>query len=89
MPVYTYRAAEPASGCARCADDFDVVHGMTAPRLETCPDCASPVVRIITGANIVSGHHFGEGLSREKMKRGGLRKLVRDDSGNYVDDTPK
>lgn len=89
MPIYTYRARDGETGCARCADNFDVVHGMTEPRLEVCPDCATAVMRIITGANVVQGHHYGDGLSRERLKRGGLRKLVRDDSGNYVDDTPK
>jgi len=89
MPVYTYRAVDMAAGCDRCSDNFDVVHGMSEPRLERCPDCDADVQRIITGANIVQGHHYGDGLSRERLKRGGLRKLVRDDSGKYVDDTPK
>jgi hypothetical protein len=62
---------------------------MSDPRLTACPDCGAEVSRIITGANIVQGHHYGDGLSRERLKRGGLRKLVKDDSGNYVDDTPK
>lgn len=89
MPIYTYRVREGEPGCDRCTHNFDVVAGMTQPRLETCPDCGASVVRIITGAAYVQGHHYGDSLSRERLKAGGLRKLVRDDSGKYVDDTPK
>lgn len=89
MPIYTYRAIDAAEACAYCRTNFEIVQQMRDERLTVCPECGQSVQRIIVGANIVQGHHYGDGLSRERLKRGGLRKLVRDDSGKYVDDTPK
>jgi putative FmdB family regulatory protein len=89
MPLYTYRVKHDGAGCERCRENFDVLQKMDDERLKRCPDCGAEVQRIITGANLVSSRHYGDKLySREKIKGTGLRKLVKDDSGNYVDDTP-
>jgi len=89
MPIYAYRAREVEGGCKVCSDTFEVTHGMDEPRLEACPKCGQPVQRIISGVNVVQGHVMGEGLSRERLKKSGLRKMVRGDDGQYHDDTPK
>ena len=89
MPIYTYRVFKEQAGCEHCADTFEISQRMSDERLAKCPRCGCDVDRIITGCAYVPGHRFGDALTSERMKRGGLRKLVRDDNGSYVDDTPK
>lgn len=40
MPTYDYE-------CPKCGR-FDIVQRITAPALETCPECGSPVQRLIS-----------------------------------------
>jgi len=89
MPIYTYRTRPEASGCNTCRDDFEVRQSMSDDALPACPSCGSPVQRIITTVGYVRGSSMGDGLTRERLKSSGLRKLVKDDTGKYVDDTPK
>ena len=89
MPTYVYRARTGQQGCDHCLDSFEIAQGIHEERLSRCPTCGSEIERIITGCNYVRGHVFGDALTAERMKRGGLRKLVRADDGSYVDDTPK
>jgi len=89
MPVYVYRVRPEQAGCVRCQETFEVRQGMADPRLTVCPECGSEVQRIIASVPYVRGGVFGEGLSRERLKRSGLRKLVKTDDGSYRDDTPK
>ena len=89
MPIYTYRTRREQKGCDYCSDSFEISQSMSEERLQKCPRCGSEIERIITGCNFVQGHNFGDALTRERMKRGGLRKMVRTDDGSYRDDTPK
>ena len=45
MPDYLYE-------CPKCGR-FSKIQRISAPALENCPDCASPVKRIIVGGNIL------------------------------------
>ena len=89
MPTYTYRATSLQQSCDHCIDPFDVRQAMSDARLTTCAHCGHPVQRIISSVGYVRGVNFGDAMTPERMKAGGLRKLVRDDNGKYVDDTPK
>lgn len=52
MPTYEYQH-ELESSCTR-GKTFDVFQGINAKHLEQCPDCLSPVKRLISaGAGIV------------------------------------
>ncbi|MBN2493834.1 MAG: zinc ribbon domain-containing protein [Deltaproteobacteria bacterium] len=53
MPTYTY-------ACERCGE-FERVQDMSAPALETCPECGAPVRRLLTPG---SGHII-KGRGRE------------------------
>ncbi len=89
LPVYTYRAVDRETSCDGCRENFDVVQRMDDVRLTACPSCGQTIFRVITGASVLPRTHFGEALTREHFKRGGLRRLVKDDTGKYIDDTPK
>jgi putative FmdB family regulatory protein len=89
MPTYTYRAVSPEQSCDHCVDSFDVRQSMSDPRLEQCEHCKHPIHRIIASVGYVRGIHFGDTMTPERFRAGGLRRLVKDDNGKYVDDTPK
>lgn len=89
MPVYTYRVRSDAVGCDQCSAEFELRQSMSDDALAACPSCGAPVQRIITSVGYVRGANYGDGLTRERLKAGGLRKLVKGDDGRYVDDTPK
>lgn len=89
MPVYTYRAVHPEQSCNHCAEAFEVQQGMKEPRLASCFHCGNPIHRIITRVGYVRGLHFGDTMTPERFKASGLRRMVKDDNGEYVDDTPK
>ncbi|HWR83336.1 MAG TPA: FmdB family zinc ribbon protein [Candidatus Deferrimicrobium sp.] len=42
MPTYEYR-------CEKCSHEFEAFQSMTEPPVQTCPMCAGPVKRIISG----------------------------------------
>jgi putative FmdB family regulatory protein len=89
MPIYEYRVKSPTEGCALCREVFEIKQSMDDEALTACPECHHEVVRIISGVSYVRGHNFGDGLTRERLKHSGLKKLVKGDDGRYVDDTPK
>ncbi len=51
MPTYVY---EPSSDecCRYCLNTFERRQRVSAPRLETCPECGSPVRRVITAPGL-------------------------------------
>jgi len=89
MPTYCYRVREGRRGCSTCEETFEVVQAMDEPRLSRCPRCDAEVESIIRTCNFVRGFTTASLLSRERLKKSGLRKLQRDDGGNYVDTTEK
>jgi putative FmdB family regulatory protein len=65
MPTYEYE-------CKACGHAFETMHGMTAPVLRKCPECAKlKLVRLISGGAgvIFKGSGFYE--TDYKAKRGG------------------
>jgi putative FmdB family regulatory protein len=89
VPIYAYRQKDDAHGCPHCKETFEVRQSMADDRLQLCPQCGGPVQVIISTVSYVHGHNIGDGLTRERLKHGGFRKLVKGDDGLYVDDTPK
>lgn len=54
MPFYEYVNAEP-EGCPTCRNRFTVLQKINDPPLSHCPDCQTPVKRLISSPNVVSG----------------------------------
>ena len=79
MPVYDYLATDPAKGCPKCAEGFEVVQSIRDPKLETCPSCGAPVCKRIVAPAI--------GRSKSKLddraKAAGFTKLKRLGKGEY------
>jgi len=53
MPIYQYIAEH--AGCSRCASGIELLQRLSDPVLDICPDCHSPVHRVISAPQVVSG----------------------------------
>jgi len=76
MPFYEYEAVD--KGCSYCCDGFEELQKMKDPRIEKCPECGSPVVRVISKVNMCK-----DVLGNANLKEKGFTKLVRKDKGVY------
>lgn len=53
MPIYQYVADPPA--CATCEEGIEILQKLSDPALAACPDCGTPVHRVISAPCVVSG----------------------------------
>ena len=80
MPIYVYEAKDPAkAGCAKCRAGFEVRQSLAEAKLETCPDCRAPVMRVIQAPGLT---HSKTDL-HYRAKRAGFHTLKRVDKGAY------
>ena len=79
MPIYVYEAEEASAGCSRCRDSFEVRQSISDAPLAKCPDCGSPVHRVIQAPAL--------GRSKTDLayraKRAGFHALKRIGKGEY------
>ena len=79
MPVYDYEAKERKTSCPHCKDGFEVVQLIKDKRLKQCPECGSPITKLITAPAI--------GRSKSKLddraKNAGFTKLKKVSKGEY------
>lgn len=79
MPMYVYEEREPGRGCAFCRAGFEVRQSLDEPRLECCPKCHGPVMRVIQAPSLMRSQtdlHY-------RAKRAGFHTLKRVDKGAY------
>ena len=79
MPIYVYEAKDPSKGCERCRKGFEVRQSLNDARLEECPDCKSPVMRVVQAPGLTHSQtdlHY-------RAKRAGFHTLKRVDKGAY------
>ena len=78
MPLYDYA---PRSGkCKQCHDRFEVMQRLADPKLEHCPTCKQPVVRLISAAAV----HGKFSMAPSKLKDLGMTKYVKTSDGSYA-----
>ena len=70
MPTYDYE--HTGDGC-KLGKRFELVHSMSEPAQETCPECGEPITRIISPVGISTPKGDSE------LKGMGFAKLVRRD----------
>jgi len=79
MPVYDYEAKDPKNSCPHCKDGFEIVQLIKDKRLDKCPECGNPVIKLITAPAI--------GRSKSKLddraKNAGFTKLKKVSKGEY------
>jgi putative FmdB family regulatory protein len=61
MPIYEYRPK--SGGCASCREGLERLQKLSAPPLATCPDCGTPLERVLSAPQVVAGesHRLKEG----------------------------
>ena len=79
MPIYEYQATEGEKGCPFCANGFEQMQTLSEPKLEKCPECGAPVVRVISAPSL------GRSASSldDRAKAAGFTKLKRLGKGEY------
>ena len=77
MPLYVYEAK--GNGCAKCSGGFEISQSIKDAKLETCPDCGAPVVRVIQAPAL--GHSRTD--LNYRAKRAGFHALKRVQKGEY------
>ena len=83
MPTYVYEARDNKKSCETCRKGFEIDQSIKENPLKTCPDCGSPIRRIITGVNISPGTSTKTLLSDKNLKKHGFTKLVNEGDGKF------
>jgi putative FmdB family regulatory protein len=80
MPTYQYQ-------CQECTHAFEVFQSITASPVSTCPQCAGPVVRLISGG---AGFLFkGSGFYTTDYRSEGYKKAEKADKDASSSSAPK
>lgn len=79
MPVYVYEAQCPEHSCGRCRGGFEVSQSLSEERLKICPECSSPIIRVIQAPAL--GHSQTD--LHYRAKRAGFHTLKRIGKGEY------
>lgn len=79
MPLYVYEAKEPAKGCAKCRDGFEVTQSLKEPHLTKCPACGAEIYRVIQASGLT---HSKTDL-HYRAKRAGFKCLKKVQKGEY------
>ncbi len=80
MPFYEYANASEA-GCSHCRTGFTVLQRLSDAPVEYCPNCGSPVRRIISPPNVVSGQ--AHRLRESSIEKAGFTQYRKIGKGVY------
>ncbi len=53
MPTYVYRPSTPGEGCSYCRSGFEILQRMSEPALTHCPQCHTPISRVLFAPTVV------------------------------------
>ena len=79
MPLYVYEAKDVKKSCAKCRGGFEITQRLSETRLEHCPYCRTPVVRVIQAPGLT---HSKTDL-HYRAKRAGFSCLKKVTKGEY------
>lgn len=79
MPIYEYRSTGK-DPCELCRDGFEIIQKVNDSKLQRCPQCDSPIQRVISAASIGKA---GPGLDRANLEKHGFTQYKRAGSGVY------
>ena len=79
MPIYQYEACNRAKSCPKCRDGFDMLQSIHDNHLTVCPDCGSPIFRVICAPAI--GHSRTD--LNYRAKRAGFHSYKKVQKGEY------
>jgi putative FmdB family regulatory protein len=79
MPIYEYAAVD--KGCAHCEAHFDMRQKIADAELDACPQCGSPVRRVIGAPAFAMGH--AHTLKESNVAKNGFTQYRRAGNGVY------
>ena len=79
MPIYEYKP-ESKTECDHCENGFDHLQKVDEAPLSCCPECSSPVIRIITAANIAGS---SPSLGEDNIAKHGFTQYRKLEKGVY------
>ena len=86
MPIYIYRATceKPSNQnpCEMCGHDFEMVQKMSDDALTACPECGTPIERVI-GAPNLNGAGKVKTPSESTLSKSGFTQYKRKGKGYY------
>lgn len=83
MPTYVYEPLNERKSCKICRDGFETEQSMKDNALRKCPECGSPVKRVITSVNISTAPSTKQILSDKNIKKHGFTKLINEGDGKF------
>ena len=81
MPIYEYQTTE--EGCPHCCERFEVVQTFSAPPIETCPECGSPVAKVFSTPAVQGTDRTDAKMSNKNLAEKGFTKYVKAGGGHY------
>ena len=79
MPLYVYEAKDAKKSCAKCRDGFEIMQRLDEAKLDHCPYCRNPVIRVIQAPGLT---HSKTDL-HYRAKRAGFHTLKKVQKGEY------
>jgi len=80
MPFYEYIHAD-GPGCGHCRGRFTLLQRLSEQPVETCPECGSPVRRVISPPTVVSGKSHQ--LKESSIEKHGFTQYKKIGKGVY------
>lgn len=90
MPIYQYAPEGP--GCAACSGGIEVLQRLADAPLESCPECGTPLRRLISAPQVVAGQahrssesHIGKhGFTQYRKAGGGVYEKTVGKGPDYI-----
>ena len=79
MPIYEYQP-EGKDSCKYCVRGFELLRKLSDPPLTHCPECQSPVVRVISAPNLGKA---GPSLDESNIEKHGFTQYRKLEKGVY------
>jgi len=79
MPIYVYRPISK-NQCEHCEGGFDHLQKLDDEPLAGCPECAAPVEKLITAANLASS---APSLKEDNIEQHGFTQYRKVEKGVY------
>jgi putative FmdB family regulatory protein len=85
MPIHEYVSRD--GGCPTCRTGIEVLQRLSDPPLERCPDCGTPLERVISAPQVIAGeaHRLKEG----HLAKHGFTQYRKVGKGKYEKTTGK
>ena len=85
MPLYTYQAKSIDHACGHCVLPFDVMQKLADERLSVCPECGSPIKKIIAAVHLNTGTTGSPSttLSERNIEKNGFTQYRKVGKGQY------